>query len=95
MKEYINKTIDEFEGKLSKTDKHDGFLIDVGDDYEAVDYDTDLIVKFISSALQRQLELLNERIGRMKNHDEMMEMDSKEYTMGYEKSLSDIQSLLK
>ena len=49
----------------------------------------------IESALQSQRAELVERVGKMKNHNEMLEMAGRDYTRGFEKALSDLIKIIK
>lgn len=56
----INTTAARFDEKLQKDTQNEGFLAYVGDEYEAVDFDTDVIKTFLREAQLETLEVVKQ-----------------------------------
>jgi len=62
MKSPIQEIEKSFDEKITKTAADGGFLADVGEDYEPVDFDVDLIKSFLSSSIIKVLDTLKEEV---------------------------------
>ena len=87
IKNIIEKSGKEFDEKLSKTDTDGGFLVDVGEDYEATDLDVEIIKSHMSLLLQDTLKAVVEMVEAIPTIFPERESDEFEASVDITKSL--------